>query len=140
MPYPHESPAGPMVALANEYSGSDGDIFTHSFKMLKLGPVIGKRTWGGVIGIWPRNSLLDGGETTQPEFSFWFHDVGWGVENYGVAPDIEVEITPQQYVKGEDPQLDRGIKEVLAIMKASPTPEPCSTERPNLAPPKLRKT
>lgn len=140
MPYPHESPAGPMVALANEYSGSDGDIFTHSFKMLKLGPVIGKRTWGGVIGIWPRNSLLDGGETTQPEFSFWFHDVGWGVENYGVAPDIEVEITPQQYVKGEDPQLDRGIKEVLAIIKASPTPEPCSTERPNLAPPKLRKT
>ena len=139
VPYPFESPAGPMVTLANEYAGSDGDIFAHSFKMLKLGPVIGKRTWGGVIGIWPRNPLIDGGSTSQPEFSFWFHDIGWSVENYGVEPDIEVEITPQDYVKGNDPQLDRGIKEVLAIMAANPPQKPCSTERPNLAPPKLRK-
>lgn len=137
MPYPLESPMGPMVALTNEYAGSDGDIFSHSFKMLKLGPLIGKRTWGGVIGIWPRYSLVDGGGTSQPEFSFWFHDVGWGVENYGVDPDIEVEITPQDYEKGIDPQLDRGITEVLAILKASPPLKPFSTERPNLAPPKL---
>lgn len=137
MPYPAESPVGPMVALTNEYAGSDGDIFSHSFKMLKLGPLIGKRTWGGVIGMWYRHGLVDGGGTSQPEFSFWFHDVGWGVENYGVDPDIEVEITPQDYEKGVDPQLDRGIAEVLAILKASPPSKPFLTERPNLAPPKL---
>ena len=105
--------------------------------MLKLGPLIGKRTWGGVIGMWFRHGLVDGGGTSQPEFSFWFHDVGWAVENYGVDPDIEVEITPQDYEKGIDPQLDRGIAEVLAILKVAPPPKPFSTERPNLAPPKL---
>lgn len=139
LPYPLESPMGPMVALTNEYAGSDGDIFCHSFKALNLGPLIGKRTWGGVIGIWARHNLVDGGVTTQPEFSFWFHDVGWGVENYGVDPDIEVEITPQDYERGYDPQLDRGIKEVLVLLKAPLPPKPFSTERPNLFPPKLRK-
>ena len=66
-PYPVDSVAGPMVAITNEYAGSDGDIFSHGFKLLKLGPLIGKRTWGGVIGIWPRHSLIDGSFTTQPE-------------------------------------------------------------------------
>lgn len=137
IPYPSEAPMGPMVALTNEYAGSDGDIFSHSFKMLKLGPLIGKRTWGGVIGMWYRHGLVDGGGTSQPEFSFWFPDVGWGVENYGVDPDIEVEITPQDYEKGIDPQLDRGITEVLSILTTSPPLKPFSTERPNLAAPKL---
>jgi tricorn protease len=83
-----------MVALINEYTGSDGDIFAHSFRSLDLGPLIGKRTWGGVVGIWPRYSLLDGTTTTQPEYSFWFHDVGWRVENFGVDPTIEVDNRP----------------------------------------------
>lgn len=135
--YPFESPAGPMVALSNEYTGSDGDIFCHSFKKLQLGPVIGKRTWGGVIGIFPRNPLLDGSTTTQPEYSFWFHDVGWSVENHGVDPDIEVDITPQDYKKGQDPQLERGIQEVMALVEAH-TPlvaeqeKEASTTRPDL--------
>ena len=90
-PYPSYSVAGPMVALTNQWAGSDGDIFSHVFKLMKLGPLIGKRTWGGVIGIWPRHVLADGSVTTQPEFSFWFVDVGWGVENYGTDPDIEVD-------------------------------------------------
>ena len=76
-----------MVALTNEHAGSDGDIFSHTFKLMKLGPLVGTRTWGGVVGIWPRHALVDGTETTQPEFSFWFNDVGWGVENYGTDPD-----------------------------------------------------
>ena len=105
-PYPDESPAGPMVALTNELAGSDGDIFSHTFKMLKLGPLVGKRTWGGVIGIWPRHRLVDGTVTTQPEFSFFFDDVGWRVENYGTDPDIEVDNAPQDYARGADPQLD----------------------------------
>ncbi len=140
VPYPYDSPRGPMVGLANEYAASDGDIFSHSFKMLKLGPLIGKRTWGGVIGIWPRHSLLDGGTASQPEFSFWFHDVGWAVENYGVAPDIEVEITPQDYEKEKDPQLDRGIEEVLKIIKENPEQKPFQHERPDLSPPRLKRT
>ena len=83
------------MAVTNEHAGSDGDIFCHSFKLLKLGPLIGKRTWGGVIGISPRHPLVDGTITTQPEYSFWFEDVGWTVENYGTDPDIEVDMTPQ---------------------------------------------
>jgi len=116
-PYPDESVQGPMIAITNEHAGSDGDIFSHSFKLMKLGKLIGRRTWGGVIGIWPRNWLVDGTITTQPEFSFWFEDVGWGVENYGTDPDIEVDITPQEYREGKDPQLDRGIEEVLKEVK-----------------------
>jgi tricorn protease len=73
-----------------------------------------------VIGIWARNALVDGSLTTQPEFSFWFKDVGWGVENYGTDPDIEVDITPQDYARGADPQLDRAMAEVLADVEADP--------------------
>jgi tricorn protease len=119
-PYPDDSAAGPMVALTNEYAGSDGDIFSHNFKAMKLGPLLGKRTWGGVIGIWPRHTLVDGGITTQPEFSFWFRDIGWKVENYGVDPDIEVEFRPQDYAAGEDPQLRRGVEELVRILNGAP--------------------
>ncbi len=130
MPYPEESVRGPMVALTNEQAGSDGDIFSHAFKLMKLGKLIGRRTWGGVVGIWPRNWLVDGGVTTQPEFSFWFQDVGWGVENYGTDPDIEVEITPQDYARGVDTQLDRAIEEVLKAIEENPPQEPDFSERP----------
>ena len=115
--YPSESPAGPMVAITNEFAGSDGDIFSHSWKMMNLGKLIGKRTWGGVIGIWPRNSLVDGTMTSQPEFSFWFKDVGWGIENYGAEVDIEIDNFPQDYVKNIDNQLDKGIEIVLKDLK-----------------------
>ncbi len=123
-PYPSESPYGAVVALTNEHAGSDGDIFSHAFKLMKLGKLIGRRTWGGVIGIWPRNWLVDGTITTQPEFSFWFKDVGWGVENYGTAPDIEVCITPQDYASGNDPQLDTAIAEVFKEMETHPPLKP----------------
>ncbi|MBI2923146.1 MAG: PDZ domain-containing protein [Planctomycetes bacterium] len=119
-PYPSDAPMGPMVALTNEYAGSDGDIFSHCFKLMKLGPLVGKRTWGGVVGIWPRHSLVDGCVTTQPEFSFWFHDVGYGVENYGTDPDIEVENRPQDHVAGKDPQLDRALAEVERLLRENP--------------------
>ena len=129
-PYPEESPRGPMVALTNEFSGSDGDIFSHGFKLMKLGPLIGKRTWGGVIGINPRHRLVDGTVTTQPEGAFWFKDVGWNVENYGTDPDIEVDIAPQDYVHGVDPQLDRAIAEALRLIEEVPALEPKPGERP----------
>ncbi len=117
MPYPGDSPAGPLVALTNEAAGSDGDIFSHCFKLMKLGPLIGTRTWGGVVGIWPRHFLADGSVTTQPEFSFWFKDVGFGVENYGTDPDEVVELMPQDIAKGRDPQLERGMERALQLLK-----------------------
>lgn len=136
-PWPEDSPPGPMVALTNEQAGSDGDIFSHSVKRLELGPLIGKRTWGGVVGIWPRETLVDRGVTTQPEFSFWFTDVGWKVENYGTDPDIEVEIAPHDYAAGRDPQLDRGIEELARIITERPGPKPELDDPPSKAPPKL---
>ncbi len=129
-PYPEESPRGPMVALTDEYSGSDGDIFSHSFKLMKLGPLVGKRTWGGVIGINPRHRLVDGTVTTQPEGAFWFKDVGWNVENYGTDPDIEADIAPQDYVQGVDPQLNRAIAEALRLIEEVPVLEPRPGEKP----------
>jgi tricorn protease len=132
-PYLNDAPRGPMVALCNEDAGSDGDIFSHGFKLLQLGALIGRRTWGGVIGIWPRNWLVDGTLTTQPEFSSWFEDVGWGVENYGTDPDIEVDITPQDYARGADPQLDRAIAEVLLEIERNPPLEPDMGGRPSRA-------
>lgn len=139
MPYPLHSVMGPMVALTNEFAGSDGDIFSHAFKILGLGPLVGKRTWGGVIGIWPRHSLVDGTITTQPEFSYWFEDVGWAVENYGTDPDIEIEITPQDYAAGKDTQLARGIEEILKLLEQNPPRQPDFGSRPSRALPDLPK-
>ncbi|NRQ35292.1 peptidase [Nonomuraea sp. NN258] len=133
-PYPPESPRGPLVALTNEYAGSDGDIFSHTFKLLGLGPLVGKRTWGGVIGIWPRHQLADGTVTTQPEFSFAFDDVGWQVENYGTDPDIEVDITPQDYARGVDTQLERAIDVALDLLAAHPPHTPNPAHRPRMQP------
>jgi tricorn protease len=132
-PYPNESPAGPLVALTNEHAGSDGDIFSHCFKLMKIGKLVGTRTWGGVIGIWPRHALVDGSETTQPEFSFWFSDVGWGVENYGTDPEIEVDNAPQDAVAKHDRQLEQALATALQLAKSARALKPKFGPRPNLA-------
>jgi tricorn protease len=136
-PYPMYAIAGPMVALTNEFAGSDGDIFSHVFKLMKLGPLVGKRTWGGVIGINPSRLLVDGTAITQPEYAFWFSDVGWQVENYGTDPDIEIDILPQDYAQGRDPQLEQAIAEALAALEAHPPSLPDFTQKPSKAAPKL---
>jgi tricorn protease len=135
--FPYESPSGPMVCLTNESSGSDGDIFSHAFKMHGLGPLIGTRTWGGVVGIWPQQSLVDGTVTTQPQFGTWFSDVGYAVENYGTDPDIEVVITPQDYAGGHDPQLETGIAELLERITAADPLQPDFGPEPSVKPPTL---
>lgn len=137
MPYPSDSVLGPIVGLNDEFAGSDGDIFSHCFKLMNLGVLIGKRTWGGVIGISSRYSLVDGSTTTQPEYSFWFKDVGWGLENYGTEPDIEVEFKPQDYAQEKDPQLDRAIKEVLKQLEENPPEKPDFSDKPDLSLPEL---
>jgi len=132
--YPSHSVAGPMVALTDEHAGSDGDIFSHQFKQMKLGTLVGKRTWGGVVGINPRLMLADGTMTTQPEYATYMKDVGWKVENYGTDPDIEVEITPEDYVKGRDPQLDKAIEIALDQLKKKPVIIPDFKDKPLLTP------
>ncbi len=113
-----------MLSLTNEMAGSDGDIFSHAFKLMELGPLIGTRTWGGVVGISPRNRLVDRAISTQPEYSTWLSDVGFGLENHGTDPDEVVVFPPDAYGAGGDPQLDRAVEILLAALEASPVPEP----------------
>ncbi len=137
VPYPQESLIGPMIAITNEQAGSDGDMFSHAFKLMNLGPLVGKRTWGGVVGIRTHDTLVDGGVTTQPALSIWFQDVGWGVENYGTEPTIEVDIRPQDYIAGRDAQLERAIAEIQQLLVDNPPQLPDFGDRPRLALPKL---
>ncbi|HTA54307.1 MAG TPA: PDZ domain-containing protein [Candidatus Acidoferrales bacterium] len=136
-PYPPESVGGPIVAITNQFAGSDGDIFSHCFKLYKLGPLVGKRTWGGVIGIDPYHHLVDGTLTTQPEFSFWFVDVGWRVENYGTEPDYDVDIAPHQYRDGKDPQLDLALELMGKALEGYVEARPDLSTRPSLPLPTL---
>jgi len=138
VPYPPESVGGPMVAITNQFAGSDGDIFSHCFKLYGLGPLVGKRTWGGVIGINPYHRLVDGTITTQPEFSFWFTDVGWKVENYGTDPDYDVDVSPQDYRDGKDPQLETALRLMYNAIQRTPPSEPDLTTKPSLPLPTLQ--
>ena len=135
-PYPANCPAGPLVAIANEFTASAGDIFIHCFKLLGLGPVVGRRTWGGTICFWPKQ-LVDGSATTQPESAFWFEDAGWAVENHGVEPDVEVDIRPQDAVAGKDPQLDTAIQLALTALRSHRPLQPDLLRRPHLDLPAL---
>jgi tricorn protease len=121
--YPVRTVDGPFVVLTNEYAGSDGDIFPTVIQLDKLAPVIGMRSWGGVVGIRGDKPLVDGGMPTQPEFAFWDPKQHWGTENRGVIPDIEVQDLPQDLVRGVDTQLDRGLTEVQSLMAQHPAPQ-----------------
>ena len=122
--YPGVVPPPHLVCLLDEYSGSDGDIFPAMFKKAGLGPLIGKRSWGGVIGITNRGMLMDGGVVNVPEFGFASAEGEWVIEGYGVDPDIEVENDPKSVIEGGDPQLERAIREVMAAVEADPRPLP----------------
>jgi tricorn protease len=102
---------GPKVMLINQYAGSGGDFFPWMFRQAKLGPLIGKRTWGGLVGISAGAPLLDGGSVTAPEFGIYDRETGqWIAENKGVDPDIDVDLRPDLVAQGKDPQLDRAIE------------------------------
>ncbi|MFC8196381.1 S41 family peptidase [Streptomyces sp. NPDC057298] len=119
--YPEDAPRGPVVAVANEFSGSDGDIVNAAIKALGIGPVVGTRTWGGVIGIDSRYRLVDGTLVTQPKYAFWLEGYEWGVENHGVDPDVEVVQAPQDHAAGRDVQLDEAIRIALAALEENPS-------------------
>jgi tricorn protease len=118
--YPGTVFYGPKVCLINETSASDGDIFPYMFKQAGLGPLIGKRTWGGVVGITGHGPLLDGGQVFVPEFATASATGQWVIEGHGVDPDIVVENEPAAVIGGKDPQLERGIAEITKELKANP--------------------
>jgi tricorn protease len=124
---PSGTHVGPKVMLLDEFSASDGDIVAYRFKHYKMGPIIGKRSWGGVVGIRGSLPLLDGGSLNRPEFSRYdLEGKEWIMEGYGVDPDVLVENDPAKEYAGEDQQLAKGIELILESLKQAP---------PKLAPP-----
>lgn len=124
---PSASIQGPKVMLINEMAGSGGDLLPWMFRHFKLGPLVGKRTWGGLVGVLGFPVLMDGGSITAPNLAFWTEEEGFGVENVGVPPDIEVEITPADYAAGRDPQLEKAIEVIMEMLKKNP---PKKMQRP----------
>ena len=124
---PAASIQGPKALLVNEVAGSGGDLFPWMWHKYGLGPIIGKRTWGGLVGVLGFPLLMDGGSITAPNLAIWTADGGWVVENEGVPPDIEVEQTPADVIAGRDPQLDKAIEVMLAELKKNP---PVPVRRP----------
>jgi tricorn protease len=111
---------GHLVCILNQNSASDGDIFPAMFKQAKLGPLIGKRSWGGVVGITSRGPLVDGGVVNVPEFGFASADGRWIIEGYGVEPDIELENDPKSVIEGHDKQLQRAVEMVMEKIREQP--------------------
>ncbi|KJK38351.1 peptidase S41 [Streptomyces variegatus] len=136
--YTSNAPRGPVVALADEATSSDGDMITAAFKLLKLGPVVGQRTWGGVVGMTGRHDLGDGTVITVPMNAAWFDAYGWSVENQGVTPDIDVLRTPLDWAEGRHAQLTDAVELALGLLETDPpaTP-PTYSDVPDRSRPKL---
>ena len=111
---------GPKVMIVNESAGSGGDALPYYFKQQKIGPLVGTRTWGALVGTLQIPATIDGGGVTAPSLAFYDVNGRWAVENEGVAPDIEVEITPADAIAGRDPQLERAVQEALKLLKTQP--------------------
>ena len=122
---------GPKVMLINEFAGSGGDAMPWYFKRAKVGPLVGKRTWGGLVGRAGAPSLMDGGVVTAPSSGVWSPDGKWIAENIGVIPDVEVELDPQLVRQGKDPQLEKAIEIVMDDLAKNPLPKPKRPAYPN---------
>ncbi|MGW2685931.1 S41 family peptidase [Streptomyces sp. NPDC001414] len=136
--YASNAPRGPIVALADEATSSDGDMITAAIKLLRLGPVVGQRTWGGVVGITGRHRLGDGTVITVPMNAAWFEEYGWSVENHGVAPDVEILRTPLDWAEGRHVEMDDAIQRALDLLTDHPAAQPPDySDAPNRSRPKL---
>lgn len=124
LPTPAASIQGPKVMITDETAGSGGDLLPWMFRKFALGKLVGKRTWGGLVGILGFPILMDGGNITAPNFAIWTPENGWIVENEGVAPDIEVEQTAADVINGHDPQLEKAIQVVMEELKKNPRKQP----------------
>lgn len=138
--FPTSAIPGPKVMLINEFAGSGGDYLPYTFRQAGLGPLIGKRTWGGLVGIGGYPPLVDGGAVTAPRWGIWFPNGRWDVENRGVAPDIEVEFDPKLARQGKDPQLEKAIEVVLAELKKNPVQHPARPPFPNYYKPGIKES
>ena len=129
--------AGPKALIINEYAGSGGDAMPFHFRELKIGPLVGKRTWGGLVGFFgPQEQLIDGGVVSTPSRGFWTPRGEWEVENHGIAPDIEVELDPRAVREGHDPQLERTVQVLLLDLEKHPLPVHKKPAYPNYGLPK----
>jgi tricorn protease len=126
-PTPVGSIFGPKAMIINEFAGSGGDAMPWYFHRMKVGPLVGERTWGGLIGVYDYPPLIDGGMVTAPRLAFWNPEGKWEVENHGVAPDIEVDFDPQLVRQGHDPQLEKAVAVVLAELEKNP---PAKSQKP----------
>lgn len=136
--YASNAPRGPVVALADEATSSDGDMIAAAFKLLKLGPVVGQRTWGGVVGMTGRHQLGDGTVITVPMNAAWFDAYGWSVENRGVTPDLEALRTPLDWAEGRYAQLDDAVRLALDLLALTPPATPPDlTDVPDRSRPRL---
>ena len=123
---------GPKVMLVNESAGSGGDALPYMFQERKIGPLVGTRTWGGLVGTLTIPPTIDGGGITAPDLAFYDLNGKWAVENQGVTPEIEVEYTPADVIKGHDPQLERAVQEALKLLQEHPVqrvPRPAPIDR-----------
>ncbi len=129
---PIEAIFGPKVMIINEHAGSGGDALPWLFRRTAIGPLIGKRTWGGLVGHYTNpGDLMDGGFTGTPDLAFYTPDGTWDVENHGVPPDIEVEMDPKLVREGHDPQLEKAVEVVMELLKKNPPPTPKKPAYPN---------
>jgi len=126
---PGASIQGPKVMIIDETAGSGGDLLPWMFRKFKLGALVGKRTWGGLVGVLGFPVLMDGGFVTAPNLAVWTED-GWIVENEGVPPDVEVEQTPADVIAGHDPQLERAIRIILDELEKNPPQKPARPPYP----------
>jgi tricorn protease len=121
---PTASINGPKVMIVDETAGSGGDLLPWMFRKFQLGPLVGQRTWGGLVGTLGFPTLMDGGQITAPNLAIWTAEEGWVVENEGVPPDIYVEQTPADVMAGRDPQLEKAIEVAMQALKQSPQNTP----------------
>ncbi|MEV5953661.1 S41 family peptidase [Streptomyces sp. NPDC051987] len=136
--YASNAPRGPIVALTDEATSSDGDMITAAIRLLRLGPVVGQRTWGGVVGMTGRHQLGDGTVITVPMNAAWFEEYGWSVENHGVAPDREVLRTPLDWAEGRHVEMDEAIQLALDLLTDHPAAVPPDySQSPDRSRPKL---
>lgn len=122
--YAGNAPRGPVVAVADEVTSSDGDMITAAFRLLGLGPVVGSRTWGGVVGVSGRQRLVDGTVITVPTNAAWFEDFGWSVENHGIDPDIEAVRSPVEWAEGRPVVLETAVRTALDLLERHPAAVP----------------
>jgi tricorn protease len=131
---------GPKVMIINEMAGSGGDMMPWMFRYAKTGQLVGKRTWGGLVGVSQYPPLMDGGNVTSPNFGFFSPKGQWEIENHGTSPDIEVEMDPKLVHEGHDPQLERAVAVAMEELKMHPIPQPTRPPFPNYQAPATRST